>query len=128
MTDPKTPAGAPDAAPATALLARYRARLVALVDSAQAVAPTEPGELRSAVDRLVEELSADLLACYRAAERGELPAGEAAILLPALERLRNVLRHRDTRLRSIRDTLHKAVSAMAPMSQSAQGPPGLGSR
>ena len=105
--------------PAT-LLARYRARLVELVGSAEAAAPAEPASLRAAVDLLVENLNADLLHLYRAAEQGALEARDAAILLPAFERLRNVLRHRDVRLCSMRDTLHKAVSGMPSMSQDAR--------
>ena len=106
-------AGATATPPAAILLIRYRTRLNALLAAAETAAPEEPGELRAAVDQLVEDLNADLLALYRAAERGILKAREAAILVPAVERLRNVLRHRDVRLCSMRDTLHKAVSGLA---------------
>ena len=44
----------------------------------------------------------------------------ASILVPAFERLRNVLRHRDVRLCSMRDTLHKAVTGMPTVSQGAR--------
>jgi hypothetical protein len=121
------PTGATNTLHPTVLLTGYRTRLAALVAAAEAAAPAEPGELRAAVDQLVEELNADLLTLYRAAERGALKARDATILVPALERLRNVLRHRDVRLCSMRDTLHKAVMAVPPMSQSAHDTAGLGS-
>ena len=126
MSPGEPPPSGAEGARATALLARYRARLAELLAAAESAAPSEPGELRAAVDHLVEALNADLLGLYRDAERGTLAAREAAILLPALEKLRNVLRHRDVRLRTIRDTLHKAVSAMPPTSQSGRSahPPG----
>ena len=73
-----------------------------------------------AVDALVENLNADLLTLYRAVESGALKAREAAILVPAFERLRNVLRHRDVRLCSMRDTLHKAMTGMPATSQDAR--------
>lgn len=111
---------APEPPEPAALLARYRARLVELVADAEAAEPEEPAALRAAVDGLVETLNADLLHLYRAAEQGALKARDARILLPAFERLRNVLRHRDVRLCSMRDTLHKAVTGMPPMSQDAR--------
>jgi hypothetical protein len=123
----KNPTGATGALPLTILLHRYRTRLIALVEAAEAAAPAEPGELRAAVDQLVDELNANLLTLYRAAERGGLKAREAAILVPTLERLRNVLRRRDVRLCSMRDTLHKAVMTVPTASQSAPDAAGLGS-
>jgi len=101
------------------LLARYRERLLELVALAEAAAPSEPAHLRAAVDLLVENLNDDLLKIYRATEAGALKAREAAIAVPAFERLRNVLRHRDVRLCSMRDTLHKAVTGMPPASHDA---------
>lgn len=119
MTSTNTSARAPRPLEPAALLARYRARLVELVENAKAAAPSEPASLRAAVDLLVENVNADLLTLYRAAEHGALKPRDAAKLLPAFERLRNVLRHRDVRLCSMRDTLHKAVTGMSSMSQGA---------
>jgi hypothetical protein len=119
VTSPTTPAGAASAPQASVLLARYRARLATLLAEAEAAAPVEPAALKLALDQLVEDLNADLLTVYRAAERGELAAREAAIVVPAFERLRNVLRQRDVRNGSIRDTLHKAALAMPASSQPA---------
>jgi predicted amino acid racemase len=101
----------------TELLGRYRVELLELVTIAEGAAPTEPAVLRTGVDRLVENLNRDLLELYRAAETGVLKARDSAILVPAFEKLRNVLRHRDVRLCSMRDTLHKAVTGMPAMSQ-----------
>jgi hypothetical protein len=124
----RTTLGHPPETPQPAeLLVRYRARLMELVTAAAAAAPTEPAALRTGVDQLVDDLNVDLLILYRAAERGALQPREAAIMLPAFERLRNVLRHRDVRLRSMRDTLHKAVTGMPPTSQDARDSAGLGS-
>ena len=114
---PASAAPQPDVA---VLLARYRDRLIELVALAEAAAPAEPAHLRAAVDLLVENLNEDLLKIYRATESGALKAHEAAIVVPAFERLRNVLRHRDVRLCSMRDTLHKAVTGMPPVSHGAQ--------
>jgi len=124
----RTTSGQPaDAPQPTELLVRYRTRLMELVTAAEAAAPTEPSTLRTGVDQLVDDLNVDLLVLYRAAERGALQPREAAIMLPAFERLRNVLRHRDVRLCSMRDTLHKAVTGMPPTSQDAHVSAGLGS-
>ena len=120
MTSTKTSARAPQPLEPVVLLATYRARLVELIGTAEAAAPSEPAPLRAAVDALVENLNADLLNLYRAVESGVLKPRDAAILLPAFERLRNVLRHRDVRLCSMRDTLHKAVTGMPSMSQDAR--------
>lgn len=120
MTSTKTSARAPRLLDPATLLATYRARLVELIGTAEASAPSEPAPLRAAVDSLVENLNADLLNLYRAVESGGLKPRDAAILLPAFERLRNVLRHRDVRLCSMRDTLHKAVTGMPSMSQDAR--------
>ncbi len=120
MTARKTPAPTPPLVDPASLLAGYRAQLVDLVAIAESTAPAEPAMLRAAVDQLVENLNADLLNVYRAVEKGVLKARDAAILVPAFERLRNVLRHRDVRLCSMRDTLHKAVTGMPTVSQGAR--------
>ena len=115
----KTVVRAPDPAHPASLLAVYRTRLIELIAIAESTAPSEPALLRASVDQLVENLNADLLHVYRAAETGGLVPRDAAILVPAFERLRNVLRHRDVRLCSMRDTLHKAVTGMPTVSQGA---------
>lgn len=115
----KTVVRAPDPAHPASLLAVYRTRLIELIAIAESTAPSEPALLRASVDQLVENLNADLLRVYRAAETGKLVPRDAAILVPAFERLRNVLRHRDVRLCSMRDTLHKAVTGMPTVSQGA---------
>ena len=122
MTSTNTSVRAPEPLKPAALLAQYRRRLVDLLDIAETSAPAEPAALRAAVDLLVENLNADLLNLYRAVEHGALTPRDAAILLPAFERLRNVLRHRGVRLCSMRDTLHKAVTGMPSMSQDARDP------
>lgn len=111
VTKNKTP---PTASGSTAarLLAGYRRRLVELLGRAESAAPREPAELRLAVATLVEELNDDLLRLYRVAESGTLTRGDQMIVMPALERLRDTLRHRGSRLHAMSDTLHKAIAGL----------------
>ncbi len=111
MTKHKTPR-APADSPATRLLASYRRQLVALLGQAEQAAPREPAELRLAVAALVEALNDDLLRLYRLAESGTLTRGDQLIVMPALERLRDTLRHRGSRLHPMSDTLHKAIAGL----------------
>jgi len=75
-------------------------------------APREPAELKLAVAALVEGLNRDLLRLYRLAESGALTREDQLIAMPALERLRDALRHRGARLAPISDTLHKAIATL----------------
>jgi hypothetical protein len=109
------------------LLTGYRDQLARLLASAEAAAPHEPPVLRAAVDSLVEALNADLLRLYRDTEARRRKSKEAAIVVPALERLRNILRHRDVRVRPMRDTLHKAVIGLPLLAQAVSDSTGLGS-
>jgi len=97
---------------AALLLAGYRRRLIELLGRAEAAAPREPAELRLAVATLVEALNEDLLRLYRLAESGALSRGDQLIVMPALERLRDTLRHRGSRLHAMSDTLHKAIAGL----------------
>jgi hypothetical protein len=107
----KTP---PTATGSTAvrLLAGYRRQLVELLGRAETAAPREPAELRLAVATLVEALNDDLLRLYRLAESGSLLRSDQLIVMPALERLRDTLRHRGSRVHAMSDTLHKAIAGL----------------
>ena len=105
---PPTPRGTT----ATRLLAGYRRQLVELLGRAESAAPREPAELRLAVATLVEVLNADLMRLYRLAEGGTLTRGDQTVVVPALERLRDTLRQRGSRLHAMSDTLHKAIAGL----------------
>jgi hypothetical protein len=107
----KTPPTATGSA-AVRLLAGYRRQLVELLGQAESAAPREPAELRLAVATLVEAVNDDLLRLYRLAERGTLLRSDQMIVMPALERLRDTLRHRGSRVHAISDTLHKAIAGL----------------
>jgi len=98
------------ATPAALALRSYRERLSEMLAWAESANPAEAGALRFAVARLVEELSSDLLHFYRKLEARELTGTDQTVVLPALERLRDVLRHWRMRSRPLRDTLHKAIA------------------
>jgi len=98
--------------PAARLLVSYRRRLNDLLGRAEEAAPREPAELRLAVATLVETLNDDLLRLYRLAESGTMTRGDQMIVVPALERLRDTLRHRGSRLHAMSDTLHKAIAGL----------------
>ena len=99
------------ATPAALALRSYRERLSQMLTWAENANPSEAGALRLAVARLVEELSRDLLHLYRKLEARELTGTDQTVVMPALERLRDVLRHWRMRARPLRDTLHKAIAA-----------------
>ena len=99
------------ATPAALALRSYRERLSQMLTWAETADPAEAGALRLAVARLVEELSRDLLHLYRKLEARELTSTDQTVVMPALERLRDVLRHWRMRSRPLRDTLHKAIAA-----------------
>ena len=111
MTKNKKPRTRGDSATAR-LLAGYRRRLLDLLGRAEAAAPQEPAELRLAVAALVEALNGDLLRLYRLAESGTLTRSDQLIGVPALEKLRDTLRHRGSRLHAMSDTLHKAIAGL----------------
>ena len=106
----KTPQTA--SGPAARLLASYRQRLGELLDRAATAAPSEPAELRLAVAAVVEAINDDLLRLYRLAESGALTRSDQLIVMPALERLRDTLRHRGSRVHAMSDTLHKAIAGL----------------
>jgi hypothetical protein len=99
------------ATPAALALRSYRDRLSQMLTWAESANPADAGALRLAVARLVEELSRDLLDLYRKLEDRELTGTDQTVVMPALERLRDVLRHWRMRARPLRDTLHKAIAA-----------------
>jgi hypothetical protein len=112
VTKKKKKPGTADDGSAARLLTSYRRRLLELLGRAESAAPGEPAELRLAVATLVEALNDDLLRLYRLAESGALARSDQTVVMPALERLRDTLRHRGSRSHAMSDTLHKALSGL----------------
>jgi len=115
--EPPEPPEAPAVlTPAARVLLRHRDRIAALLSRADAEPDggSESESLKRAVSLLVDEVADDLVRLYALAERGALTRGDLLVVLPALERLRNALRFWQHRRRSLRDTLHKAMGALAP--------------
>jgi len=59
--------------------------------------------------RLVDSLAADLVQLYQEESSGRLSESDRLLVLPALERMRNVLRRAQRPTRSLRDTLRNAL-------------------
>ena len=97
---------------AVRLLPLYRRRLIELLRAAEEAAPIEPAALCVAIGKVVADLNADLLGLYRRSEGGFLRRSDQGIVMPALERLRDVLRRHSMQIRPIRDTLRKAISGL----------------
>jgi hypothetical protein len=112
VTDKRAVATRNDDPTAVRLLPLYRRRLNELLRAADEAAPGEPAALCVAIGRVVADLNADLVGLYRRSEAGVLRRFDQGIVLPALERLRDVLRRRSMQIRPIRDTLRKAISEL----------------
>jgi len=114
MTSWRSEKIAPESAtPAARALASYRARLAVLLTSIERATAPEVRTLDHAVAKLVDELSVDLLRLYQKQEHHLLIETDRAVVIPALERLRDVLRHRHRRSRPFGDTVKKAIDAGA---------------
>jgi hypothetical protein len=92
-------------------MARYRQRIRALLDVAER-SPEAGARLEALAYDLAEELNADLLRLYTLGAAGQLAAVERITVLPALERLRDILRFRGRSPRSLRDVLQKASAEL----------------
>jgi hypothetical protein len=103
---------APEATPAARTLAIYRSRLAELLTRAETAAQNGDAEIHFTVSTLVDGLSGDLMRLYDEAQRGVLTQSDRAIVLPALEFMREILRHAWSRPRALRDTLNKALAAV----------------
>lgn len=82
------------------LIHRYRRMLLELLGQ-------EEG-LERAVATLLDRLTLDLMAFYNRAENGSSSALERNTIVPALERMREILRHRHKRGQSTREAVRKA--------------------
>ena len=92
----------------------YRSLLIDLLTRAEARDAPDEAAIALAFARLVDKLGADLVRLYQEQASGQLSDTDQRIVLPALERMRNVLRRAHRRTLSLRDTLHKALNASAP--------------
>lgn len=91
------------------ILTRYRDRLRLLLTRAERLAPAEPADLRAELVTLIDDLNRDLLSLYDETESGSVSDERHAIVMAALEAMRNTLRRRSS-IRSIRDLLRKAMT------------------
>jgi len=92
----------------------YRSLLANLLTRAEGQDRRDEPAIGLAFARLVDSLGADLVQLYQDEAAGRLSDSDRRIVLPALERMRNVLRRAHRRTLSLRDTLHKALNAAAP--------------
>ncbi len=92
----------------------YRSLLANLLARAEGKDRADEAAIGLAFARLVDSLGADLVQLYQDQALGQLSESDRLIVLPALERMRNVLRRAHRRTISLRDTLHKALNAAAP--------------
>jgi hypothetical protein len=102
--------GPAEATPAARMLASYRTRLAELLARAETAGQNGNPDIHLAVGALVERLSFDLIQLYDHSERGLLAESDRITVVPALELMREILRHAHRRPRSLRDTLHMALA------------------
>lgn len=93
-------------------LSLYRARLKDLLDQVDNSDGREETNIRFSLGTLIEQLSTELMLLYYESARGGLVHSDQTIVLPALERMRDVLRRAHRRPLPLRDALHKAIAAM----------------
>jgi hypothetical protein len=101
-----------EATPAARTLAIYRSRLAELLARAETAAQNGDAEIHFTVSTLVDRLSGDLMRLYDESQRGVLTQSDRATVLPALEFMREVLRHAWSRPRALRGTPYKALAAV----------------
>jgi hypothetical protein len=101
-----------EATPAARILAIYRTRLTDLLARAETTAQNGDAEIHFTVSTLVDRLSSDLMRLYDDCQRGALTQSDRIAVMPALELMREVLRHAWSRPRALRDTLQKALAAI----------------
>lgn len=96
---------------ALCLLSRYRQKISTLLDLAER-SPESAAHLEAQAYDLAEDLNTDLLRLYSLSAAGKLATVERLTVLPALERLRDILRFRGRSHRSLRDVLQKASAEL----------------
>jgi hypothetical protein len=101
-----------EATPAARTLAVYRTRLSDLLVRAETAAQNGEAEIHFTVSTLVDRLSGDLMRLYDDSQRGALTPSDRTYVLPALEVMREVLRHAWNRPRALRETLCKALAVI----------------
>lgn len=93
-------------------LSIYRTRLEDLLAKVEDGWGHDDPKARFTLGTLIEQLSTDLMFLYYESARGSLTEDDRAIVVPALERIRDVLRRAHRRPLPLRDALHKAIAAM----------------
>jgi len=97
--------------PAAQVLLYYRIRLATLLASAEDASLLEAPVFRLTIAKVVEDLTEDLIRLYEDLQRHGLTETDRTDVVPALERLRTVLRQRHTYSRRFRNTIRKMISA-----------------
>jgi len=90
------------------MLARYRERLLAVQQLAEADSARSLAAAHHAVSALVDDLTRDITRFYERDGCGDLTPLERAEVLPCVARLRDILRHRRDGREQLRDTLRRA--------------------
>jgi hypothetical protein len=90
----------------------YRTRLTDLLARAETVVQNGDAEIHFTVSTLVDRLSGDLIRLYDDSLRGALTQSDRVTVLPALEIMREVLRHAWSRPCALHETLSKALAAI----------------
>jgi hypothetical protein len=93
-------------------LSIYRMRLEDLLTRIEDGGGEEEANIRFTLGTLIDQLSTDLMFLYYESARGGLTEDDRSIVLPALERIRDVLRRAHRRPVPLRDALHRAIAAM----------------
>ena len=96
---------------ARALLARYRERIAGVLRISELESPSSLAMAHHAAATLIDDLTHDIMRFYVRDRRGELTALERDEVMPCLERLRDILRHRREGPQDLRDRLRKAANA-----------------
>ncbi|MGA2779233.1 MAG: hypothetical protein ABSF94_16870 [Steroidobacteraceae bacterium] len=97
---------------AARLLSLYRIRLEELLTRLEVGSRDQESNIRFVLGTIIEQLGTDLMSLYHESARGSLIHSDQTIVLPALERMRDVLRRAHRRPVPLRDALHKAIAAM----------------
>jgi hypothetical protein len=91
------------------LVSRYRDRLREILKLAEIETPSSQQQARRHVAALVDELTRDIVRFYDQGTPDSLTPLQRTAVLPALKRLRDILRNSKSSRRGLRDTLLKAA-------------------
>jgi len=93
------------------LVSRYRDRLREILKLSEVETPSGQLQARRHVAALVDELTRDLIGFYDQGNPETLTPLQRTAVLPALKRLRDILRNSKSSRLELRDTLRKAAES-----------------